>query len=137
MTFTGSDRQRTHLAVLRIYLFILATFTLFWWPLSHWFYPDWYHHLLGFRRYDFSMVKIIGTIGVLPVLGMYLAALAPLRNRDTVVSLLIFFPLMAATYVFLIMGHRFPPGEYFNVALLLANTVLLAAVYPWRLAAAA
>ena len=132
MNIIGSERSGKLLAVLRIYLLILATFTLFWWPLSHWFYPDWYHHLLGFQHYDYALVKIIGTIGILPVLGMYMAALAPLRNRDIVVSLLVFFLLLAATYIYLINRHLFPRGEYVNVVLLILNTVLLASIYPWR-----
>ena len=120
--------------VLRLYLLFLATFTLFWWPVSHWFYPDWYHHLLGFESFDYSLVKIIGTIGVVPVLGMFFAARDPIKNRDFIIVLLVFSPLLAATYVFLILTQSFPSREYFNVALLLINTAALAALYPWRAA---
>ena len=119
-------------ALLRAYLLLLGTFTLFWWPLSHWFYPDWYHRLLGFDGYDRSAVTIIGTIGVVPVLGMFLTAANPLRNRDFVVALLVFFVLMAGTYVFLIQTRGFPVREYVNVALLLVNTAVLGILYPWR-----
>lgn len=117
---------------LRLYLNLLGTFTLFWWPLSHWFYPDGYHRLLGFTDYDYTLVKVIGTIGVVPVLCMFFAARDPLRNRDMVLTLLIFFPLLAATYIFLITLHGFPRGELFNVALLLLNSVLLYRLYPWK-----
>lgn len=120
------------IAVLKIYLWLVGTFTLVWWPLSHWFYPDWYHRLLGFERYDYSLVKIIGTIGIIPVLGIYFTALNPLRNRDIVITLLVFFVLMAATYIYLISAHNFPVLEYINVCLLLVNTIILGALYPWR-----
>lgn len=118
------------ITVLRIYLFALGLFTLFWWPLSHWFYPDWYHNLLGFTSYDYSLVKIIGTIGVVPVMGMFFAAKNPVRNRDFIISLLAFFIMMAATYVFLIHTHGFPRKEYVNVALLVVNACILGFLYP-------
>lgn len=118
--------------LLRIYLVLLGTFTLFWWPLSHWFYPDWYHGLMGFNHYDYSLVKIIGTIGVIPVCLIYFIAIHPERNRDMAIILLIFFPLLALTYIYLISYHEFPRQEYINVALLLFNELLLASLYPWR-----
>ncbi|OGW60784.1 MAG: hypothetical protein A2V83_03390 [Nitrospirae bacterium RBG_16_64_22] len=118
--------------ILRMYLLFLALFTLFWWPLSHWFYPDWYHTLLGFKSYDYSLVKIIGTIGVVPVLGMFFAANDPIRNRDFVISLLVFFPTLAMTYIYLISAHEFPEREYINVSLLVVNTGVLWLLYPWK-----
>jgi hypothetical protein len=123
--------------VFRIYLWLLGAFTLFWWPLSHWFYPDWYQRLLGFATYDYALVKVIGTIGIVPVLGMFFAAAEPLRNRDFVVTLLVFCVLMALTYVYLIRGHGFPQREYVNAALLAGNGILLAILYPWKAAASA
>ena len=122
------------LKILRLYLLFLALFTLFWWPLSHWLYPDWYHELLGFNGYDYSLVKIIGTTGVVPVLGMFFAARDPIRNRDFVSSILVFCVLLAATYVFLIETHGFPTREYANVALLVGNAALLGLLFPWRAA---
>lgn len=122
-------------AFIRFYLLVLGVFTLFWWPLSHWFYPDWYHRLLGFQNYDDALVKVIGTIGVVPVLGMFFAAAEPLRNRDFVVALLVFCALMTLTYVYLIRGHGFPQREYVNAALLGGNGILLAVLYPWKAAA--
>ncbi len=118
--------------ILRLYLLVLALFTLFWWPLSHWLYPDWYHTLLGFHSYDYSLVKIIGTIGAVPVLGMFFAASDPIRNRDFVISLLVFFPLLAATYIYLINAHGFPVREYINVSLLVVNSFALGLLYPWK-----
>jgi hypothetical protein len=120
------------IAVLKVYLWFLGTFTLAWWPLSHWFYPDWYHHLMGFQQYDYSLVKIIGTTGFIPVLGLFFTAANPIRNKDFVITLLIFFVLLAGTYVYLINTRGFPVREYINVALLLVNTIVLGAIYPWR-----
>ncbi len=111
--------------ILKTYLLILGTFTLFWWPLSHWFYPGWYHSLMGFESYDYSLVKIIGTIGIFPVVSIFFAAKDPKKNRDTLLSLLIFFPLLALTYVFLINTRDFPKEEYFNVFLLVANSGII------------
>lgn len=114
---------------------MLGVFTLFWWPLSHWFYPDWYHGLLGFESYDDSLVKIIGTIGFFPVLGMFFAAADPIRNRDIVITTVVFSVLMAGTYVFLIWTRGFPILELVNVALLAGNVVFIAFLYPWSEAA--
>lgn len=122
----------TKIVFLKGYFWFLGVFTLFWWPLSHWFYPDWYHQLMGFTSYDYALVKIIGTIGVVPVLGMFFAAANPIRNRDFVLILMVFFILLSATYVFLINFHGFPKQEYFNVGLLMANTVITGILFPWR-----
>lgn len=116
----------------RLYLFVLGTFTLFWWPLSHWFYPDWYHGLMGFSHYDFSLAKIIGTTGIIPVSLIMFIALRPQQNRDMVVCLLLFFPLLAVTYLYLIHYYEFPDREYINITLLAVNEVLLGLLYPWR-----
>lgn len=120
------------LSILKLYLFLLAIFTLFWWPLSHWLYPNWYHTLMGFQVYDYSLVKIIGTIGAVPVIGMFFSAKDPIKNRDFIISLLVFFPLLAATYVYLIRVHGFPAREYINVSLLVVNTLVIWFLYPWK-----
>lgn len=120
------------LKAVKTYLWILGGVTAFWWPLSHWFYPDWYHNLLGFENYDYSLVKIIGTIGIIPVLGIFFTALNPIRNRDLVVILLVFSILMAATYIYLIRLHNFPKKEYINVFFLMFNVVMLSILYPWK-----
>lgn len=112
-------------------------FTLFWWPLSHWFYPNWYHRLPGLVTYDHAPGKVIGTVAVVPVLGMLFATADSLRHRDFVLVLLVFCVLMAVTYIYLTQNHGFPVREYVNAALLAGNGVLLAALYPWNAAASA
>lgn len=82
-------------------------------------------------------MKVISTVGVVPVLGMFFAAADPLRNRDFVLVLLVFCVLTAVTYIYLIQNHRFPVREYVNAALLAGNGVPLAALYPWEAAASA
>lgn len=131
ITSVGSAGRRR---IFSLYLCLLGTFTLFWWPLSHWLYPDWYHHLLGFPHYDYSLVKIIGTLGVMPVMGMFLVARDPLRNRDMLIVLLVLFLLLAATDIFLIRTHGFPRREWFNVLLLVGNSLILTGLYPWKMA---
>jgi hypothetical protein len=51
------------LKALQVYLAIMAALLFAWWPLSHWFFSDWYHGLLGFApgSYADDMVKMIGT----------------------------------------------------------------------------
>ena len=116
--------------ILKAYLWILGTFVLFWWPLSHWFYPEWYHRLLGFQDFDGSLVTIIGTTGLVVVMNIFVAARDPIRNRAMLVILITFSIAMAGTYFFLIQTRDFPTREYFNMTLLIANTMILAALYP-------
>ena len=82
-------------SIFRVYLLLMAVGSLFWWPLSHWFYPGWYHTLLGFDSYAADYVRVIGTLSLMPVLGMGFVALNPEKNRDFFVALLIFSVLMA------------------------------------------
>ena len=116
--------------MLKAYLWLLGTFVLFWWPLSHWFYPGWYHRLLGFDDFDPSLVTIIGTTGLVVVMNMFVAAIDPIRNRAILAILITFSIAMAGTYFFLIQARGFPGREYFNVGLLIVNTIILAALYP-------
>ncbi|MEW5734198.1 MAG: hypothetical protein AB1921_05045 [Thermodesulfobacteriota bacterium] len=122
------DRMR----VLKIYLWTAGIFCLFYWPVSHWFYPEWYHRLMGFTSYEDSFVKIIGTLSLLPVAGIFALALRPLQNRDLAALLTVFAVLMAGTYVFVILFRGFPAREWFNVALLFGNAAGLCVLYPWR-----
>ncbi len=118
------------LLMLRVYLGLLGTFTLFWRSLSHWFYPEWYHWLLAFESFDPSLVTIIGTTGLIAVLNIFFAALDPVRNRAMMTVLIVFSVAMAATYLFLIQTKGFPEREYANMTLLIVNTIVLIALYP-------
>ncbi len=126
MSLTNHNR----LFILKSYLWLLGFFILFWWPLSHWFYPEWYHRLLGFTDFDPSLVTIIGTTGVLAVMNIFLAAWDPIRYRATIVILIVFSILMAATYLFLIQTKGFPRLEYLNAALSIANAIVLSVLFP-------
>lgn len=126
--------QRT---IFRLYCGVFAVGCLVWWPLSHWLYPDPYHDLLGFAPLttsEYAMAKVIGTLSVLPVLGMALIARDPERNRDFFVSLLVLSTLMVGTYIYLMATGDFPSGEWINVSLIGVNIALLAGLYPWQAA---
>jgi hypothetical protein len=111
---------------------MLSVVILFWWPLSHWLYPDVYHNLLGFESYDPAIVKVIGTLSFFAVLGMFFVARDPIRNRDFFISLMIMSGLMVGTYFHLIQTGQFPALEYINIALLLANGIIACLLYPWK-----
>lgn len=116
--------------VLRAYLLVLGVFTLFWWPLCHWFFSDWYHSLLGFGSFNRDISAIIGTIGMVPVLLIFFAAKNPVRNRDSLLVLILFALLMAGTYVYLIVFRDFPVLEYFNAGILVFNAAVLIVLFP-------
>lgn len=126
--------ERKRLVFIQRFLGLLGVLLLCWWPLSHWFYADFYHHLLGFASGTYSpgLVRVIGTCGVLPVLLALVAARNPLRNRDTVIALIVFSVLMALTYLHLIGAGIFPRREYFNVVVCLAAGLVLTLGYPWN-----
>ncbi len=122
--------------IIKIFLWGASIFILFWWPLSHWLYPDLYHKLLGFTNgsYQDNMVKIIGTTGILPMLMTFLSAINPIKNRDMIIILIVFLFLMVFTYLFLIITNQFPKLEYINVAILLFSAIFLLLFYPWNIA---
>jgi hypothetical protein len=127
----------TRLKVIRIYLWLAAIFLLFWSPLSHWFYPDFYHYtLFGFDTYDDALVKVIGTISFIPTLLLFFSALNPVRNRDSVKTLIVAGFLMSITYVYLINTHNFPTLEYFNAGLFFLMALSMWIIYPWKLKSA-
>ena len=78
------------------------------------------------------MVKIIGTLSLFAVLGVFFVARDPIRNRDYFISLMVMSGLMAATYFYLIQSGQFPILEYLNIVLLLANGLIACLLYPWK-----
>ncbi len=119
------------LKVIKIYLWIVGIFLFFWWPLSHWFFSDLYHILLGFPKSSY-MVKTIGTLGIIPVLMSILSAINPIKNKNMVIILIIFSFLLAITYIFLIITNQFPKLEYINVMISLFSSIFLSVFYPWN-----
>lgn len=124
--------QMSRIIFLKAYLWVFGILAFLWWPVGHWVYPGWYHTFLGFESYEPAYVKVIGTLAVMPVVGILLAAMNPLRNRDLLIALIVLSTLMTGTYVHLIITQQFPTGEYVNVAILGANTLALGLLYPWK-----
>jgi hypothetical protein len=122
------------LKFLKWYLWIICVGLFFWWPLSHWFYSDLYHRLLGFDpgAYPDGMVKIIGTCGIIPVMLAAFAALDPVKNRAMITTLIVFSFALAFTYIFLISDGNFPVQEYINVGISLFSGTLLLLLLPER-----
>lgn len=119
--------------VLQIIMAATGTLLMFWWPLSHWFYPVWYHRLLGFENpaqyADNALVKVIGTAGLFPILLLLFVAVNPLRNRDIVLVLIINCVLWGLTFLYLIQQGQFPQMEYLNSSLFFAVTIFLGIFY--------
>ena len=128
------DNNLLKLKIIKAFLWITGIILFFWWPLSHWFYPDFYHRLLGFETgtYQDSMVKVIGTTGIVPVLLIIFSALDPIKNKFMIITLIVFSFLMIFTYLFLILTGQFPELEYINAGLLLFFATFLIFFYPWK-----
>jgi hypothetical protein len=132
--FHRTMKRRTR--TLQIALLLTGVFLLFWWPLSHWFYPVWYHRLLGFtdpgQYANNVLIRVIGTAGFFPTLLLFFAAADPLRNRDIVKVLIANGLLGGLSNLYLIWNGQFPVLEYFNVCLYFSAALILAALYPWK-----
>jgi len=126
------NKEPRKLLILRVYLWVNGIFLLFWWPLSHWFYSDFYHKLMGFKpgSYQDSLVKMIGVSGVIPVLLLFSVAKNPLKNKDSIIILITFSILLACTFLYLILKGDFPVKEYLNVGLSLFSALFLIIFYP-------
>ena len=114
-------------SVFKVYSAVTAIFLLFWWPLSHWLYSDIYHSFMGFApgSYQPSMVKMIGTCGVLPVMLLGYLAFGKERYSGLVNVLSAFAFLVGATFLFLIISGQFPKKEYINVGLCFLTSIVL------------
>ena len=115
---------------LQLCLSLMGLFLLFWWPLSHWFYADWYHQLLGFVSYDPALVRMIGASGIVPVLLILLTATDPVRYRGNLAILILFSLLLAGTYIYLIVTGQFPEREWANVILCVVSASVLLVLWP-------
>lgn len=111
----------------------IAVFLLFWWPLSHWFYYEWYNDLLGFTfsATNDGLVKMIGTCGLLPVLCLVSLALSPKGGKPLLISLSFFSLVLGSTFLFLVLRGDFPVRELVNVAMTFGLAVFLPLFYRW------
>lgn len=116
------------------YLLFLGGFTFFYWVVSHWFFSDLYHKMLGFKSgsYPRSFVKIIGTSGILPSIVVILTAFNPAKYSVLMVEWLAFMFLLAVNYFHLILKKDFPKREYINILLILGNIIFITAFFPWK-----
>lgn len=123
-----------HYTNYRIVILIIALGLFFWWPLSHLFYSDWYHTLLGFEpgSYQPSMVLVIGSCGFLPVMNLIVIAFKPDESHLLIYVMIIFALIMAFMYIYLIAIGLFPVLEWFNVGLSLTLALFLLIVKPQK-----
>ncbi len=123
----------TKLKLFSAALFGIAGFLLAWWPLSHWFYYQWYNDLLGFTfsSTDDGLVKMIGTCGLMPVLCLVALALRPRNNGPLVAGLSLFSVALSFTFLFLVLRGDFPRGELINVVMTLGLALCIPVMYRW------
>ena len=120
-----------HQKTFSIITFSLALVTFFWWPLSHWLYSDIYHSLLGFSpgSYQESMVRMIGTCGILPVMVLMYLAFYPEKKWPLVFMFSIFSFLLGLTFMYLVCQRTFPSREYFNVFFSIGISIMFPYLY--------
>lgn len=106
---------------------------LFWWPLSHLFYPVWYHRLLGFENpmqyANNPFITVIGFSGFFPTMLLFFSAINPIRNRDMIKTSIMGSIFGGLMYVYLIKTEQFPTEEYLNVSLFFTAATLLTFFY--------
>lgn len=103
------------------------------WPMSHWFYYDLYTRFLGAAAgtYQDSLIKMIGTCGVLLSMCLFVIAKEPENSRLLMKMTSFFLMLLAATFVYLIEYKDFTRMEYLNASFFVVAAVLLPASYTW------
>ena len=116
----------------KIFLWVFCVIGFIWWPLSHWFFPGFYHKILGFASYENSYVKVIGTLSFIPIMMMFFSALNPVRNKDMIKALIASGILMSFAYIYLILTGQFPKLEYINAGITFILAIVLLIIYPWR-----
>ncbi|MCK9170618.1 MAG: hypothetical protein M0P01_09410 [Treponema sp.] len=127
-----SEKQK-RVKLFSIVWFTVAGLFLISWPLSHWFYYGLYTRFLGVSAgtYQDSLIKMIGTCGVL--LSMCLAVIAkePENSRLLMKMTSTFLVLLAATFVYLIEYKDFTRMEFLNAVFFVVIAVLLPVSYKW------
>ena len=120
--------------ILKFFLILTGILLFFWWPVSHWFYSDAYHFLLGFEPGTFpgGMVKIIGTCGVFPVLLAIFSSKDPVHSKYMILTMIASLILLGLTFLHLIHSGEFPNREYVNAGLCLAGAGFLIFIFPWQ-----
>lgn len=126
--------ETTRLKLVSWYLFVFGLGLAIWWPISHWFFSDWYHSLLGFEigSYPDNMVKMIGTSGLVPVFLMLSSSKDPKKYRSNIIIITVFGFLLAATNLYLLARGTWPIEEVFNIFLAILSSLILLILYPWR-----
>lgn len=122
--------MNTRVKITKIFLLTVSVLLFFWWPLSHWFYSDWYHTILGFETWNESLVKMIGTCGLFPVIIMFITGLDPVKNRSNIYPIIIFFLLLGFTFIHLVVSGEFPVKEYINAFLCIFSSLALFLIKP-------
>jgi hypothetical protein len=114
--------------VFSVIMFVLAILLFIAWPFTHIFIPQVYMPFVGFipGSYAISMVNVSGTCGLLPVFLLVYLGISP-KNKWGLISILsLFFVLLVAMFLYLIISGAFPKGLYPGVFM----DFLLAAILP-------
>ena len=125
---------QSRIKITRIFSIISAVLLLFWWPLSHLLYSDWYHSITGFApgSYQQPMVTVIGVCGFLPVMILVIAAIDPVKYRLNILAMIVFSFLLFAMYMYLVLTGLFPEREIINIVICFTMPLIYSAITPWR-----
>lgn len=111
-------------------IFLLA------WTLTHWFFYDYYSLFLGVPpgTYQDSLIKMIGTCGVLLSMCFFVIAREPEKSELLIKMVSTFLVLLAGTFIYLVLYSDFSRAEVLNAVAFVAIAVLLRAstklIYP-------
>ncbi len=100
---------------------------LFAWTLTHWFFYDHYARFLGVPEgtYQDSLIKMIGTCGVLLSMCFFVIAREPEKSRLLIKMVSAFLVLLAGTFLYLVLYSDFSKAEILNAVAFVAIAVFL------------
>jgi heme/copper-type cytochrome/quinol oxidase subunit 4 len=128
------------LSILPWVLRIAALVQAGYWGASHLFFPQWYLRSMGLIALaaDPGPVLIfLHEIGILTIglaLATWLAARDPLKNFAIIVTLCFVAIGSIAVSIYHILIKQTAQGEWITVAVIFVQLLVVALLYPWRLA---
>ena len=125
--------MKTRLLLIKIIMILSIIYGFIGAFIAHWFFPNFYMlDIMGFANYQDSLLKLLGISGILTSLLSFFVFINPVKNKDIIISLIIYSFLMGVSFIYFILRNDFPKTEYINAAALIIISILLLLIYPWK-----
>jgi hypothetical protein len=112
---------------------IVAILVFISWPMSHWLYYGLYAKFLGVPQgaYQDSLIKMIGSCGVLLSLCLLVVSKEPTTSYLLVKMISVFMILLSVTFMYLVFFSDFSRVELLNAGFFIIIAVMLPVSHRW------